>query len=129
MESKLVLTLSFAGVLALSVGFAEILQSTKVSAEEQPKLVEQTDITTVITKEEQNRVENSSAKVGFVPQENRTGFYFTKEKLLTEGSDNPTVITVEEQNSVETMLKNMPTGFKKFVPQENGTGFYVSKAK
>ena len=129
MKRKLVLTLGFAGVLALSVGFAENLQSTKVSAEEQPKLAEQTDITTVITKEEQNRVENSSAKEGFVPHENGTGFYFTKWKLLTEGSDISTVITVEEQNRVEKMLKNMPTGFEVFVPQENGTGFYVSKAK
>ena len=62
MKRKLVLTLGFAGVLALSVGFAENLQSTKVSAEEQPKLAEQTDTTKVITKEEQNMVETSSAK-------------------------------------------------------------------
>lgn len=102
MKRKLVLTLGFAGVLALSVGFAENLQSTKVSAEEQPKLAEQ--------------------EIG-------TEFYFPKWKQLTEGSDIPTVITVEEQNRAEKMLKNMPTGFKVFVPQENGTGFYVSKAK
>jgi hypothetical protein len=115
MKRKLVITLGFAGVFALSVGFAENLQSTKVSAEEQPKLAEQTDITTVIKKEE------------FVPQENGTGFYFPKWKQLTEGSDIPTVITVEDQYRVEKMLKNMPTGYKVFVPQENGIGFYVTK--
>jgi hypothetical protein len=102
MKRKLILTLGFAGVLALSVvGFAENFHNTKVSAEEQ------------------NRVENSSAKEGFVPQG----------KLLTKGSDFPTVITVEEQNRAEKMLKNMPIGVKVFVPQENGTGFYVSKTK
>lgn len=37
MKGKLVLTLGFAGVLALSIGFAKDLQSTEVSAEEQPK--------------------------------------------------------------------------------------------
>lgn len=111
MKKKLVLTLGFAGVLALSVGFAENLQSTKISAEEQ------------------NRIENSSAKEGFVPQENGTGFYSTKWKPLTEESDIPTVITVEEQKRAEQMLRYMPIGFKVFVPQENGTGFYVSKAK
>ncbi|MBT2733466.1 hypothetical protein [Bacillus sp. ISL-7] len=85
MKRKLVLTLGFAGVLALSVCFAENLQSTKVSAEEQPKLAEQTDTTTVITKEEQNRVEKmlknmpTGFKV-FVPQENGTGFYVSKAK-------------------------------------------------
>lgn len=111
MKRKLVLTFGFAGFLALSVGFSENFHGTKVSAQEQ------------------NRVENSSAKEVFVPQENGTGFYFTRWKLITEDSDVSTVITVEEQNSVEIMLKNMPTGVKVFVPQENGTGFYVSKAK
>ncbi|MDP1421782.1 hypothetical protein Q8G35_26360 [Peribacillus simplex] len=40
------------------------------------------DVTTVITAEEQNMVENSSARQGFVPQENGTGFYFVKEKKI-----------------------------------------------
>ncbi|MBZ5753041.1 stage II sporulation protein P [Metabacillus rhizolycopersici] len=40
----------------------------------------QTDITTVISVEEQNMIENMSVKEGFVPQENGTGFFFTKEK-------------------------------------------------
>jgi hypothetical protein len=85
MKRKLILTLGFAGVLALSVGFAENLQSTKVSAEEQPKLAEKTDISTVLTKEEKNRVEKllknmpTGFKV-FVPQENGTGFYVSKAK-------------------------------------------------
>jgi hypothetical protein len=85
MKSKLVLTLGFVGVLALSVGFAENLQSTKVSAEEQPKLAEQTDIPTVITVEEQNRAEImlKNMPIGFevfVPQENGPGFYVSKVK-------------------------------------------------
>jgi hypothetical protein len=99
MKGKLVLTLGFAGVLALSIGFAKDLQkieaSEKVSSkqtdtyklitrEEQDRregmVAEGKDVTTVITVEEQNIVENSSAKQGFVPQENGTGFYFTKEK-------------------------------------------------
>lgn len=111
-QSKFALTLCFTGALALSIGFAENLQSTKVSAE-------------------QNRVENSSVKEEFVPQENGTEFYFSNPLplTLTEGSDIPTVITVEEQNRVEKMLKDMPTGLKVFVPQENGPGFYVSKTK
>ena len=40
----------------------------------------QTDITTLITKEEQNMVENMATKEGYVPQENATGFSFIKEK-------------------------------------------------
>ncbi|SFC94637.1 hypothetical protein [Bacillus sp. UNCCL81] len=38
------------------------------------------DIITTVAVEGQNMVENSSAQQGFVPQENRTGFYFVKEK-------------------------------------------------
>ena len=44
------------------------------------KAIEGKDIKTVITAEEQNRVENSSALSGFVPQENGQGFYFIEEK-------------------------------------------------
>ena len=81
MKGKLVLTLGLTGVLALSIGFSKNLQSTKVSAKEQPEVTsKQTDVTTVITKEEQYMVENMSAEEGFVPQENGTWFYFTKEK-------------------------------------------------
>ncbi|MCP1491941.1 hypothetical protein J2Y73_001972 [Peribacillus frigoritolerans] len=108
MKGKLILTLGFSGALALSIGFAKDLQSTEVFAQDgQPKeedeqtstnngdqyrfvtreeqdrregmVAEGKDVTTVITAEEQNMVENSSAQQGFVPQENGTGFYFVKE--------------------------------------------------
>ena len=93
MKRKLVLTIGFAGALALSIGFAKDFQNTKVFAQtdgDQYKLVTKEeqdrreskvvgkDITTVITVEEQNMVENSSAKQGFVAQENGTGFFFEK---------------------------------------------------
>jgi hypothetical protein len=99
MKGKLVLTLGFAGVLALSIGLAKNLQKIEVSAdvsskqtdtyklvtrEEQDRkegmVAEGKDVTTVITVEEQYMVENSSAQQGFVPRENGTGFYFIKEK-------------------------------------------------
>ncbi|MGY3312496.1 hypothetical protein ACV242_000992 [Peribacillus simplex] len=99
MKGKLVLTLGFAGVLAVSIGFAKDLQKTEAPAEVSSKQTdtyehitreehvrregmgaEEKDVTTVLTAEEQNLVENSSAQQGFVPQENGTGFYFEKEK-------------------------------------------------
>ncbi|TFH58045.1 hypothetical protein [Peribacillus frigoritolerans] len=99
MKGKLVLTLGFAGVLAVSIGFAKDLQKTEAPAEVSSKqtdtyelvtreehvrreamVAEEKDVTTVITAEEQNMVENSSAQQGFVPQEIGTGFYFEKEK-------------------------------------------------
>ncbi|KOR80587.1 hypothetical protein AM232_20600 [Bacillus sp. FJAT-21352] len=99
MKGKLVLTLGFAGVLAVSIGFAKDLRKTEAPAEGSSKqtdsyklvtreehvrgegmVAEEKDVTTVITAEEQNMVENSSAQQGFVPQENGTGFYFEKEK-------------------------------------------------
>ncbi|MEH7336789.1 hypothetical protein V7161_29675 [Neobacillus drentensis] len=99
MKGKLVLTIGFAGALALSIGFAKDLQSTKVfaqtatnngdqyrviSVEEQNRregnVAEGKNVTTIISVEEQNMVENSSAQQGFVPQENGTGFFFTKVK-------------------------------------------------
>jgi preprotein translocase subunit SecF len=109
MKGKLVLTIGFAGALALSIGFAKDPQSTKVFAQtEQSKVIdEQTatnngvqyrvisveeqnrregnvaegkNVTTNISVEEQNMVENSSAQQGFVPHENGTGFFFTKVK-------------------------------------------------
>ncbi|CAH0314187.1 hypothetical protein [Peribacillus sp. Bi134] len=99
MKGKLFLTLGFAGVLAVSIGFAKDLQKTEASAEVSSKqtdtyklvtreeqdrregmAAEGKDVTTVITAEEQNMVENSSAQQGFVSQKNGTGFYFIKEK-------------------------------------------------
>ncbi|MGG2134614.1 hypothetical protein AB1284_25400 [Bacillus sp. S2(2024)] len=94
MKRKLVLSIGFSGALALSIGFARDFQCPKVFAqtngdqyklvtkEEQDQrestVVEGKDVTTVITAEEQDMVENSSAQEGFVPQENGTGFYFEK---------------------------------------------------
>lgn len=101
MKRKLVLTLGFAGVLALSIGFSKGFLITKVSAEGQENisdgdkyrvvtreeqdirennLVEGRNLTTVITAEEQKMVENSSALEGFVQQKDGTWFFFKKEK-------------------------------------------------
>ncbi|PAK35582.1 hypothetical protein [Peribacillus simplex] len=98
MKGKLVLTLGFAGVLAVSIGFTKDLQKTEASEvsskqtdtykhitrEEQERregmLAEGKDVYTGITVEEEEMVENMSAQQGFIPQENGTGFYFEKEK-------------------------------------------------
>lgn len=109
MKGKLVLIIGVAGALALSFGFANDLQSTKIfgqteqlkvkdeqtatyngdqyrviSVEEQNrregKVARGKNVTTTILVEEQNVVENSLAQQGFVPQENGTGFFFTKIK-------------------------------------------------
>jgi hypothetical protein len=82
MKKKLIFTIGLTGVLAFTIGFvAKDLQNTQLSAEEQTVVVpKQTDITTVITIEEQNIVEKSSVTEGFVPQEHGTGFFFVKEK-------------------------------------------------
>ncbi|MGG1397712.1 hypothetical protein ABE288_07755 [Bacillus salipaludis] len=73
MKGKLVLAIGFAGALAFLIGFAKNLQSTKVFAQtEQSKVkVEQTaanngDQYRVISVEEQNMVENSSAQKGLL---------------------------------------------------------------
>ncbi|MGE7946720.1 hypothetical protein [Lysinibacillus sp. NPDC093688] len=103
---------------------AKDLQSTKVSAAEQTVVAsKQTDITTVITKEEQNMVENMAAKESYVPQENGTGFFFIK-GAPTERKDITTVITADEQKMVEKM--SVKEGF---VPQEIRTGFFFIKEK
>lgn len=100
MKGKLVLTLGFAGVLAVSISFAKGLQKTEASAEVSSKqtdtfklvvtkeeqdrregiVAEGKDVTTGITVKEQNMAENSSAQQGFFSQKNGPGFYFTKEK-------------------------------------------------
>lgn len=107
MKVKFVLTLGFAGVLALSIGFGKDLQSTEVTSEKQSKLEKvvtskQTDTYKLVTREEQDR----------------------REGKLAEGKGVTTVITVEEQEMVE----NMPAQ-QGFVPQENGPGFFFSKEK
>ncbi|UOQ50361.1 hypothetical protein MUN88_10040 [Gracilibacillus caseinilyticus] len=95
MKRKSGLVFGFIGVLALSIGLTDVLAKGQadvsdgnkvrvVTVEEQAvrenKTIEGKDLKTVITAEEQNRVENSSALSGFVPQENGQGFYFIKEK-------------------------------------------------
>ncbi|QGQ45827.1 hypothetical protein [Metabacillus sediminilitoris] len=87
MKRKLVLTIGFVCALALSIGLAKDLQSPKVFAQtEQSKVKDEPtannngDQYRVISVEEQNMVENSSAQQGFVPQESGTGFFFTKVK-------------------------------------------------
>jgi hypothetical protein len=74
MKGKLVLTLGLTEVLALSIGFAKDLQSTKVSAEEQPS--KQADITTVITKEEQDMVEIHQLKRDLFHKKMEQGSFF-----------------------------------------------------
>lgn len=107
MKRKIVLITVFAGALALSIGFTKDMESTKVSAqtskvkigqratnngdqyrvisvEEQNRRegyeAEGKSPITNISIEEQNMVEKSSAKQGFVSQENGTGFFFSKGK-------------------------------------------------
>ena len=92
MKRKSALVLGFIGVLALSIGFTNVLAKGQadvsngdkvrvVTVEEQEvrenKSIEGKDLITV---EEQNRVEKSSALSGFVPQENGQAFYFIKDK-------------------------------------------------
>ncbi|MBZ5752188.1 hypothetical protein [Metabacillus rhizolycopersici] len=81
--SKFALILCFTGVLTLSIGFInnKDLNQTEASALlGSPILAEDGDQLLVITVEEQNMVENSSALSGFVPQENGPGFFFEKVK-------------------------------------------------
>ena len=108
MKRKSMFIFGVTGVLALSIAFMTESESTEVLAKEQPKsesvqadfyiedqirvvtveeqalrenkAIKGRDITTVITAEEHNMVENSSALSGFVSQENGPGFYFEKVK-------------------------------------------------
>ncbi|MCM3617666.1 hypothetical protein M3936_08740 [Sutcliffiella horikoshii] len=94
MKRKSVITLGVVGILALTIGFTNVLakgqtniedgdKTRVVTLEEQKmsesnKSIESGDLTTVITAEEQNMVENSLDLEGFVPQEKGTGFFFKK---------------------------------------------------
>lgn len=94
MKRKSALVFGVIGVLLLSIGVTVFASGqVEVSKGDQIKVItveEQDahenraiigmDIKTVITAEEQNRVENSSALSGFVPQQNGTGFFFEKVK-------------------------------------------------
>ncbi len=73
MKKKAILIFGITGVLALSIGFKDVLAKEKNS-------VSQKDEVTVITVDEQNNVEKSAKLSGFVPQENGTGFFFAKVK-------------------------------------------------
>ncbi len=80
-KKKVIFTIGLTGVLAFTIGFVANLQNTQVSIEEKTVVAsKQTNMTTVITKEEQYMVEKTFVKEGFVPQENGTGFFFIKEK-------------------------------------------------
>lgn len=111
MKGKSVFILGVVGVLALSIGFMKDLESTEVSAMEQPisesvfigqANIDDGDQYKVVTKKEQEMRENN-------PIEDR---------------DYSTVITVEEQNMVEQSL-----ALSGFVQQENGPGFFFEKVK
>ena len=89
MKKKLGLILCFTVALSLSVGFTNpsdsntaeaVSQATTSKAAVPASYTDNGSVTTVISAEEQNMVENSSALSGFVPQENGQGFYFIKEK-------------------------------------------------
>lgn len=81
MKKKVIFAIGLTGVLAFTIGFVANLQNTQVSIEEKTVVAsKQTNMTTVITKEEQYMVEKTFVKEGFVPQENGTGFFFIKEK-------------------------------------------------
>lgn len=73
MKKKAILIFGITGVLALSIGFKDVLAKEKNSVSVSDK-----DELTVITVVEQNNVENSTNLSGFVPQENGTGFFFVK---------------------------------------------------
>nr|WP_181715680.1 hypothetical protein [Carnobacterium sp.]QJS06070.1 hypothetical protein [Carnobacterium sp.] len=72
MKRKAILIFGITGVLALSIGFKDVLAK-------EPSF-SQKDEVTVITVDEQNNVEKSAKLSGFVPQENGTGFFFAKVK-------------------------------------------------
>lgn len=95
MKRKVGLFFGFIGAFALSIGFTSVLAKGQIDVSDGDKIIvvpveEQEaqenqaiggkDIKIVITAEEQNRVENSSALSGFVPQQNGTGFFFERVK-------------------------------------------------
>ncbi|MCM3574038.1 hypothetical protein M3172_12640 [Mesobacillus subterraneus] len=109
MKGKVVLTTFFAGALALSIGFTNDLENTKVFAQTELSKVEIGQ--TVINNGDQYRVIS-------VEEQNR------REGYVAEGNSLTTTISVEEQNMVEKSSAKQG-----FVPQENGTGFFFSKVK
>lgn len=80
MKRTSVFILCFVGVFALSIGFMKDLQSTEQA------FTYEGDQKTVITIEEQEMVEKMvknmpTGFVGFVPQEEGTGFFFKKAEI------------------------------------------------
>lgn len=80
------------GALTLSLGFMTNKDINKIKAASQSKIipnvpfvpfVHKGNVTTVVTVEEQNMVENSTALFGFVQQENGPGFFFEKENAYS----------------------------------------------
>ncbi|MCM3575899.1 hypothetical protein M3172_22270 [Mesobacillus subterraneus] len=93
MKEMLKFSIGVVGVLAIYLGFTDILAKGQtelsdgdkyktVTVEEQERRENKTkegkDLTIDITVEEQNRVENSSKLSGFIEQENGLGFFFNK---------------------------------------------------
>ncbi|WP_028402339.1 hypothetical protein [Ectobacillus panaciterrae] len=86
MKKRLVSVLCFAGALALtvSIGFAKdnSFQDVKVSTQSEdhigPVKVQNKDRLLVITREEQEAVESSSVKAGFLVREDGTKIFFEK---------------------------------------------------
>ena len=73
-KKKSVLVLGVMGILTLSmIGFKNV-------SSKEPINVSNRDEVTVITAEEQNKVENSTKLSGFIQQENGSGFFFSKVK-------------------------------------------------
>ncbi|MBX0359545.1 hypothetical protein [Halobacillus sp. Nhm2S1] len=98
MKKILKFSIGIVGVTALSFGFSQVLAEGQtnvgdgdkyrvVKVKEQVALENKTnktdegrDLRVIISAEEQNIVENSSALSGFVSKENGQGFYFTRDK-------------------------------------------------
>ncbi|WP_028401920.1 hypothetical protein [Ectobacillus panaciterrae] len=84
MKKRLGLVLCFAGVLTLSMGFAEgnDSQGTQVSAQNQKGPIKinnlDGDRLMVVSVEEQNAVEHSPVQAGFISREDGTRVFFYK---------------------------------------------------
>jgi len=127
MKGKLIIILGFAGVLALSIGLAKTLQKTEVSTvvpskqtdtyklvtrEEQVRkegmVAEGKDVTTVISVEEQNIVENSSVQQGNAEKSNA---YAIEGRIIQLEKDRMTVINgvskemIEKYSAIEIFSK------------------------
>lgn len=105
MKKKLGLTFCVMGVLAVLVGFTDVLASEQVNASE-------VDITRYITVKQVNVGEGGVTRV-----------VTAEEQEAYENKNIQISITVEEQNEVE----NSPD-LSGFVWRQDGTGFFFEKA-